>query len=170
MVSIYDAELTRIKEKTKEQVQNSLINTYNNPSIVKQINNDFIKIIPLFNYNNVETFLNENYLKELDGIILLKQDLSLNFTNPNVTVDKNNIHLSINYDNLSSFVSCIVLDKNSNPVSDLPVEVYYSVDNIDYELMDTILSDEHGYVSYYNENTGYVKFKCNGVWSSYANP
>lgn len=171
MVSIYDEDLTRMKNRLKIRTNDTDFTDdedpteYDNRFVIKPINNsDLYLLIPLFDYDTV-IVNTDDYYKILDnGSIIIKGNSHMGdfeFMSDNNTVPNAFVFSIAKIDDI---LSIILSDLYGNRIKNVEIEAYTSTDNTEYVFDKKIQLNNHGQ-AYYNSEANYVKFKYDEVYS-----
>lgn len=130
-------------------------------------NDNQIAVTPLFHYDTITTensncIINNNVL--ISDIDEIGDNIALKSDNKQYLLIYNNILLSVTRLQSFSTEEIYLVVKTSNEFADilpdLQVDVYYSTDNENFNLINTIRTDENGCAKYLIEdNNRYYKFK-----------
>jgi len=160
MVSIYDADLTDIKQE-KKVFCNYL--SVNSSLIVKKINGSLKRLIPLFDYDTVEN-TNATLFKVLnDKTIIVNNSFNGNmlFTSEN-TGNNHEYNVQFNITQYTDILLVLLYDKYGTVLTNEIIEVYTSTDDMEYTLDSTLITDTNGQTIYTitDEEITSIKFKA----------
>lgn len=154
-LTIFDEKITQLKNKNGVNITL----TRNNPLLgVEIIKKGLYKVIPLFYYDTVT--VNEGILELGEGYFITDQ-AEYTFTS-NVSANKFNVILTVG--KIEDYAVLYVTDAQLNPLVNVFIEIYYSDNGLDFELLDNARTDVNGNINYQTSKS-YIRFKYGEVFS-----
>lgn len=164
MVSIYDTELTNIKQEyyvTYEEIP------VTNSLIVKKNHGTLKRLIPLFDYETVENTTATIFKVLSDKSIITNREFTGNLLFSSRNNNYKEFAPCFNVYALNNIICMLLYDKYSNILVNRNVDVYISTDDIEYTYETTITTDSNGQANYIvtDDEVTSVKFKYKEVFS-----
>lgn len=154
-LTIFDEKITQLKNKNGVNIKL----TRSNPLLeVEIIKTGLYKVIPLFYYDEVT--VNEGILELGEGYFVTDQSEYI-FTS-NVSANKFNVILTVG--KIDDYAVLYVTDAQLNPLVNVFIEIYYSDNGLDFELLDNARTDVNGNINYQTSKS-YIRFKYGEVFS-----
>lgn len=154
-LTIFDGKITQLKNKNGVNIKL----TRSNPLLeVEIIKTGLYKVIPLFYYDDVT--VNEGILELGEGYFITDQS-EYTFTS-NVSANKFNVILTVG--KIEDYAVLYVTDAQLNPLVNVFIEIYYSDNGLDFELLDNARTDVNGNINYQTSKS-YIRFKYGEVFS-----
>ena len=169
MVSIYDSDLTDIKQLKKVYCNYLSVNS---SLIVKRVNGSLKRLIPLFDYDTVEN-TNATFFKVLnDKTIMVNNSFTGNllFTSENIG-NNHEYDVQFNITQYTDILTVLLYDKYGTVLTNEIIEVYTSTDDTEYTLDSTLITDTNGQTIYTitDEEITSIKFRSREVCSDVIN-
>lgn len=154
-LTIFDGKITQLKNKNGVNIKL----TRSNPLLeVEIIKTGLYKVIPLFYYDDVT--VNEGILELGEGYFITDQS-EYTFTS-NVFANRFNVILTVG--KIDDYAVLYVTDAQLNPLINVFIEIYYSDNGLDFELLDNARTDVNGNINYQTDKS-YIRFKYGEVFS-----